>query len=256
MEQNNSGLSKEVDKRIAEIAAEVDKIDAYNQKYHPDKKPSYVPGNIPVIDIDKEAKNQADIAKICNLIEKNSLKNHKATKNRKKENAKKVAIVAASGTVLLASIVTILPGIERKVNAKMKEQELNIAVEYMNEHIMPEVFFNSGFDVLGINEKGKPIYKFERINGIKATDYLVEHYGFTRDSAELLVAKSLDFDQKLYPEGVTPDEYYMSKNYKDGNGLESEMIGGVKPFTNLNEEDVINQVNKIKEEGQKDNARS
>ena len=241
------------------LVSETKKIYEYNKKFHPDKQPSEVPDNIPVINIDEKRINEAELAKICKQIEANSLKKQFATKKSKKLDAKKIKKVAslvAAGSAF-AIFVTITTGaLDIFIKEDMKKRELDSAVAYMNETIMPEVFFNSGFNVLGTDAKGNPIYEYDRSNGIRAVNYLTEKYGFTQDSAELLVAKTLDFNEKLYPEGVTPDKYYMDKGYTEGKYMDAVLVGGVKPFTTQNRAGVISRVNEIKEEGPRNNARS
>lgn len=263
MEQNNNtDFSKVVNIETAKLAEETKKIDEYNKKFHPEKIQSEPPAGIPVINIDEKAKNEADIARLCKLFEEKSLKEHNVKKKKIQIDAKKLATIIVVGTTFIASAVAFYKAIENKVNYGIKTNEISAAVEYMDETYMSEVLFNSGFEIIGNDKNGNPIYKFDRSNGLRAVEYLMGK-GLTRNAAELLLAEKLNFDQRLYPENMTPDIYYLkqesTKRYMIGENLNEALLipdGGIKAFTKANQDDLINQVNRIKEEGKTDNARS
>ena len=256
MNQNtNNDLSKPIDFNMADLARETEKIDKYNETHHKDKHESLVPSELPVINIGQQEKNQIDLKYIYDLIDKSSRKNN-AIKKSKKIKPKDVVVaatVALSVTSICAAFAIFM---EKKINESLREREFQAAIEYMNENYMDEVYFNSGFGIMP-DEKGNPVYTFDRSNYIRAVDYMMG-LGFTKDEAELTLGKALNYDSRIYPDDMTPDEYYGSKLElkKDVRDNYDKYINNMKLYLDAHEPEVIDKVNKIKEEGPRNNARS
>ncbi len=258
MDQNREPeLSKEIDIQSAQRAAIAQKIDEYNKKNHPDKQPSEVPSNLPVYDIDPKAKNEADIAEICRLIEEKSLKKQNATKMKIKFNAQNVATTIVLSITIIGSLAAFIKAAENKVKSDIKKAELKAAVEYIDENYLSEVLFNAGFQITGTDSNGNPIYQFNRSNALKAVEKLTEK-GLSTDSAKFYVALKFNFDQRLYPENMTADMYYIQQGYKIGENENEALLvpdGGIRPYISAQQDPFIEGVNRIKEEGRTNNAR-
>lgn len=256
MNQNtNSDLSKPIDFNMADLAEETKKIDDYNKNHHPDRILSKTPSELPVINIGENEKNQTDLKYIYELIEKSSKKNNGIKKSKKvKPSDIVVAITLGLSIVSVCSAFALY--IEKKLNENLRDKEFQAAVEYMNDNYMSEVFFNSGFSVMP-DAKGNHVYTFDRSNYLRAVDYMMG-LGFTKDEAELTIGKALNYDSRIYPNDMTPDEYYGSKLEieKDVRDEADKQINNMKLYLDKYEPEVIDKVKKIREEGPRNNARS
>ena len=255
MNQNNyDDLSKPIDFNMASLAEETKKIDEYNKAHHPEKAFSDKPSLLPTINIGESEKNQIDLKYIYELIDKSSRKNY-GIKKSKKVKPKDIAVALTLGLSIasLCSAFAIL--VEKKINTNLREQEFETAVEYVNDNYIPTVFFNSGFGVAP-DKEGKPVYSFNRSNYLKAVEYMVQ-LGFTKDEAELTIGKILNYDSRIYPEGMTSSEYYgsMLDIEKDVRDAADKYINNMQLYLDKHEQEVIDKVNKIKEEGPRNNAR-
>ena len=179
----------------------------------------------------------------------------KPFKKMKSMNPKTVAAIVVGGIVFIASANLL---IQKGIDSHNRDVQLNNAITYMDENILPDVYANSGFVISGMDKSGEPIYEFSRINGINAVDYLMENYNIDRPTAEFIVAKSLNYDQRLYPEGQTPEEYYASQGYVTGDSLDQYSVfsSPIKTFENMNGVKTIKTVDRIKEEGRTNGTRS
>ncbi|MBR5662357.1 MAG: hypothetical protein IKX00_01745 [Bacilli bacterium] len=257
MNQNaNNDLSKPIDFNMAELAKETKKIDDYNKAHHPEKVFSDKPSELPVINIGEQERNQIDLKHIYDLIDKSTNKNN-GIKKSKRIKPKDVAVAVTIALSLTSICSAFGLFIEDRIKTNLKEREFEAAVEYINDNYMSQIFFNSGFNVVP-DEKGNPVYSFDRTNYIKAVNGLME-LGFTSDEAELTIGKILKEDQRIYPEDMTPAEYYGSKLEIEKPDVRDEFdkaINNEKLYKEQHEQDVIDKVKQIKEEGPRNNARS
>ena len=248
MDSYNNNLVKTIDPN------RVGRTQVMNDYYkkHPEEKRLDNRSIIPGQDTNQAEKAAYDLMKI---IEASLQRKKHAGKKTKAMNAKMVAAVVIGGVVFISSAV---PLIKKGIDSHGREVELNNAIAYMDENILPDVYANSGFVISGMGKFGEPIYEFNRINGINAVDYLMENYNIDRPTAEFIVAKSLNYDQRLYPEGQTPEGYYASQGYITGDSLDQYSVfnSPIKTFENMNEINAISAVDRIKEEGRTNGTRS
>ena len=237
MNQDNNDLTKPIDKDRVERT----RIMMEYAKKHPEEAQKTHEG---VPSFEPSSKEEMELADLVAKIEKQSLSKKNGIKGMKKADIKKIAtIIAASmaAVTFIGAPVGLI--VEKAVNASVIDKQLEEAVSYMDQMVLPDVLQRAGFIITGQDDKGKTLYEFDRYAYIRAQDILMGEYGFDRHSAELLIAEALD--SRLYPTGDS-NEYYEKMGYRK----EGPLYDSTAVFKNNNEVKVIYRVNDIKDEYQ------
>jgi hypothetical protein len=238
MNQDNNGLTKDIDQARVERT----KIMMEYMKKHPNGPEQETPSVIPKLET--SSKEEMELAELLEKMQKKSLAKNNGSKGTKKANAKKIATIIAASVATVTIIGTPVGVlVEKAVNASVIDKQLEAAVTYMDQTVLPEVLQRAGFIITGKDAKGNTTYDFDRYAYIRAQDILMSEYGFDRHSAELLLAETLNYDSRLYPTGDS-NEYYEKLGYK----REGPLFDSTDVFKNNNEVKVIYRVKDIKEE--------
>ena len=243
----NVDLTKSFDENLGARSAETEKIERFYQE-HPELKPSEGPADLKQ-SVDK---NSGDLYKTCKKInEKNSLQEHNVTKKIKKLNindAKKKLEVAVIGSslVIVGTLGVILT--KQAVDAINRENEFRNATSYLNENVMNEVLLNSGFEI-SINEDETYVYNFSSADISRAKEYLINNYGFDRNTSELAIDLYFNYNDEIFVVRGSDNAYeFFVEEYGSKDNLNNLIYSPEHVFENMNQTAYVEQVNAIKNE--------
>lgn len=243
----NVDLTKSFDENLGARSAETEKIERFYQE-HPELKPSEGPTDLKQ-SVDK---NSGDLYKTCKKInEKNSLQEHNVTKKTKKLNindAKKKLEVAVIGSslVIVGTLGVILT--KQAVDAVNRENEFRNATSYLNENVMNEVLLNSGFEI-SINEDETYVYNFSSADISRAKQYLINNYGFDRNTSELAIDLYFNYNDEIFVVRGSDNAYeFFVEEYGNKDNLNNLIYSPEHVFENMNQTAYVEQVNAIKNE--------